>query len=79
MQLAILENDFDLTEILNGEETVGPSPFGKHQTISANLFRKIDRCVEDNKLGKLYYSPLDIIFEDNINRLQPDLIFIYIF
>ncbi|MEO5361450.1 MAG: Uma2 family endonuclease [Nitrospirota bacterium] len=68
--------DFDLTEIINGEEVMGPSPFGKHQDISSNLNYIIHHYVKTNKLGKVYYSPLDIIFEEGVNRLQPDIIFI---
>ncbi|MBF0518923.1 MAG: Uma2 family endonuclease [Nitrospirae bacterium] len=30
----------------------------------------------EHHLGELYLSPLDVIFEDGINRLQPDLLFI---
>ncbi|MCG6551286.1 MAG: Uma2 family endonuclease [Candidatus Magnetominusculus sp. LBB02] len=70
------EKDLDLTEIINGEEVMSPSPFRKHQIISANLFRKIDRYVEQNGLGRVYYSPLDVIFEDGMNRFQPDLFFV---
>src|SRR3990172_515379 len=69
-------NDFDLTEIINGEEIVAPSPFRKHQDISGNLNEIIRQYIKKNKLGKLYYSPLDIILEEGINRLQPDLLFI---
>ncbi|KWT78234.1 Uma2 family endonuclease [Candidatus Magnetominusculus xianensis] len=64
----------DLTEIINGVEITGPSPFGKHQRIAANIFRLLDRFVEP--LGSVYFSPLDVIFEDGINRLQPDILFI---
>ncbi|MCI4625180.1 MAG: Uma2 family endonuclease [Candidatus Magnetoovum sp. WYHC-5] len=71
-----LEKDFDLTEILNGVEIMSPSPFSKHQSISRKIFKKIDRYIEEKKLGETYYSPLDVIFEENVNRLQPDIIFI---
>jgi Uma2 family endonuclease len=68
--------DFDLTEIINGVEIMAPSPFIKHQDISGNLNEIIRQYIKKNKLGKLYYSPLDIILEEDINRLQPDLVFI---
>ncbi|MCI4626501.1 MAG: Uma2 family endonuclease, partial [Candidatus Magnetoovum sp. WYHC-5] len=70
------ENDFDLTEIINGVETMSPSPFRKHQKIFQNLNRIIDNYVHQNKLGEVYSSPLDVILEENLNRLQPDLLFI---
>ncbi|MBF0487278.1 MAG: Uma2 family endonuclease [Nitrospirae bacterium] len=71
-----IERDFDLTEIINGEEVMSPSPFRKHQIISGNLFRKIDRYVEQKGLGRVFYSPLDVILEEGRARLQPDLLFI---
>jgi Uma2 family endonuclease len=76
METLTIERDLDLTEIINGEEVVSPSPLGKHQKLSVNLFRTIDRHVETNKLGKVYYSPLDVILEEGLNRLQPDILFI---
>ncbi|MBF0459612.1 MAG: Uma2 family endonuclease [Nitrospirae bacterium] len=71
-----IEKGFDLTEIINGEEVMTPSPLWIHQEISRNLFRKIDSHVEQKGLGQVYYSPLDVIFEDGMNRFQPDLLFI---
>ncbi|MCG6550695.1 MAG: Uma2 family endonuclease [Candidatus Magnetominusculus sp. LBB02] len=71
-----LERDLDLTEIVNGEEIVGPSPFGKHQGIISNLHYLIYHHVRTNDLGRVYFSPLDVIFEEGFNRLQPDILFI---
>lgn len=71
-----IERDFDLTEIINGEEVMTPSPLWIHQIICDNLFRKIDRHVEQTGLGRLSSSPLDVIFEEGTNRIQPDLLFI---
>ena len=33
--------DFDLTEIIQGEKRMAPSPFGYHQRIVANIFKYI--------------------------------------
>ncbi|MBF0466758.1 MAG: Uma2 family endonuclease [Nitrospirae bacterium] len=71
-----IERDLDLTEIINGEEIMGPSPFGKHQHIVGNIFRQLDRFVIEKKLGAVYLAPLDVIFEEGENRLQPDILFI---
>ncbi|KJR41863.1 restriction endonuclease [Candidatus Magnetoovum chiemensis] len=68
--------DLDLTEIINGEEIMAPSPFGEHQTISIKLVTKIVLYLEKNKVGNLYHPPLDVILEEGLNRLQPDLLFI---
>ncbi|MBF0567148.1 MAG: Uma2 family endonuclease [Nitrospirae bacterium] len=71
-----IERDLDLTEIINGEEIMGPSPFGRHQKIAKKLNRAIDRYVEVKDLGELFFSPLDVILEEGMTRLQPDLFFI---
>ncbi|MBF0320615.1 MAG: Uma2 family endonuclease [Nitrospirae bacterium] len=76
METLTLERDFDLTEIINGEEVVSPSPFSKHQIISSNLFRQVDRHVTQKGLGRVLFSPLDVILEEGLNRLQPDILFI---
>ncbi|KJR42495.1 restriction endonuclease [Candidatus Magnetoovum chiemensis] len=75
-EIETLGKDFDLTEIINGEEIAAPSPFSRHQYIISNLYDIISPYVRKNKLGKALFSPLDVIFEENINRLQPDLLFI---
>ncbi|MCI4625783.1 MAG: Uma2 family endonuclease [Candidatus Magnetoovum sp. WYHC-5] len=72
----LLDNSFDLTEIINGDEVMGPSPFFKHQDVLNKLNILLSLYVNNKGIGKVCISPLDVIFEDGINRLQPDLIFI---
>ncbi|MBF0404144.1 MAG: Uma2 family endonuclease [Nitrospirae bacterium] len=55
---------------------MGPSPFGKHRDIIGNLNEIIRHHIKTNGLGKVYFSPLDVIFEEGVNRLQPDILFI---
>ncbi|QWR76233.1 Uma2 family endonuclease [Candidatus Magnetomonas plexicatena] len=71
-----IERNFDLTEIINGEEIMGPSPFRRHQNIAANLYDIVRQHIKKHNLGRLYFSPLDVIFEEGINRLQPDILFV---
>ena len=71
-----LLQDWDLTQIINGKEIMSQSPKIRHQKISKKLNRIIENFVEREELGEVYYAPLDVIFEENINRVQPDLIFI---
>ncbi|MEO5359810.1 MAG: Uma2 family endonuclease [Nitrospirota bacterium] len=68
--------DLDLTEIINGVEVMGPSPFRRHQDIVIAIAKKILFHLEKYKSGKLYLSPIDVIFEEGINRLQPDILFV---
>ncbi|MBF0538391.1 MAG: Uma2 family endonuclease [Nitrospirae bacterium] len=76
METQTLERDFDLTEIINGEEVMGPSPFGKHQDTSRNTVEIILNHLRKTKTGKLFYSPLDVILKEGEQRLQPDILFI---
>ncbi|MDX1957858.1 MAG: Uma2 family endonuclease [Leptospiraceae bacterium] len=76
MQDILTKPDFDLTEIINGEERMAPSPFGYHQSIVNRINYLILTYLEKNPIGEVYISPLDVILEEGINRLQPDLIFI---
>ncbi|MBF0568077.1 MAG: Uma2 family endonuclease [Nitrospirae bacterium] len=71
-----IEGDLDLTEIINGEEVMGPSPFIRHQKIASRIVRRIFSYIETADLGEVYFSPLDVILEEGINRLQPDILFI---
>ncbi|KJR43716.1 restriction endonuclease [Candidatus Magnetoovum chiemensis] len=71
-----LTPDFDLTEIINGEEVMSPSPFRKHQDIVFRMTLKLGNYITSKKLGKLLTSPLDVILKEGSQRLQPDLLFI---
>lgn len=76
METLTIERDFDLTEIINGEEVTRPCPFCNHQAICGNLFMIIDDHAKANNLGNVYFAPLDVIFEEGVNSLQPDILFI---
>jgi Uma2 family endonuclease len=67
---------FDLTQIVDGEEVMGPSPMGIHQIIVGSIYSFLRGYVKKKKLGEVFISPLDVIFEEGVNRLQPDLIYI---
>lgn len=71
-----IDRSFDLTEIINGEEIMAPSPFSKHQRIVARLYNLFQRFNSEKNLGEVFISPLDVILEEGVNRLQPDLILI---
>lgn len=62
-------------QLINGEIIEMPSPIPEHQDIIASLHLLMGSHVTKNKLGKVYFAPLDIFFDDE-NVLQPDLLFI---
>ncbi|MBF0338105.1 MAG: Uma2 family endonuclease [Nitrospirae bacterium] len=65
-----------MTEIINGVEVMGPSPFGKHQSISKNIYDIMSPFVKNKKLGMVFYSPLDVILDEGVQKVQPDILFI---
>lgn len=72
---AELPNDGRRYEILDGDLAVTPAPIPRHQAVSRNLQRILDRHVVENGLGQMFYAPIDVILADT-TIVQPDLLFI---
>lgn len=70
-----LPNDGKRYQILEGELDVTPAPTTKHQAVSRNLQRILDRHVVGNGLGNIFNAPVDVIFSQT-TIAQPDLLFI---
>lgn len=70
-----LPNDGKRYEILKGRLEMTPAPSTKHQDVSRNLGTILWDFVKKHDLGKVYFAPVDVIF-DQINVVEPDLIYI---
>ncbi|KER09051.1 MAG: hypothetical protein HY22_14045 [[Candidatus Thermochlorobacteriaceae] bacterium GBChlB] len=68
------DDDLAQYELINGELVRKSSPAPKHQIISGNLFREIDKIMREKNLG-IVYAPVDVFFND-YNLVQPDVLFI---
>jgi len=66
----------DLTQIINGEEVMSPSPKMPHQSASIELVLLLANHVKQNKLGRVFAAPFDVILEQDFNHLQPDIFFV---
>lgn len=66
----------DLTQIINGEEVMSPSPKFLHQSASVELVLLLASHVKQNKLGRVFAAPFDVILEQDFNHLQPDIFFV---
>lgn len=66
----------DLTQIINGEEVMSPSPKMPHQRASMRLEWHLLKHINANGLGELFHAPFDVILEENFNHLQPDILFV---
>lgn len=62
-------------EIIDGDLFMVPSPNEGHQRILANLFHILSHYVRQNKLGRVYFAPLDVLFSEE-DIVQPDIIFV---
>ncbi len=67
---------YDLTQIVNGVAHESPSPYLGHQRIVDELQFQLNLFVRAQKLGIVMTSPLDVIFEEGVNRFQPDVLYI---
>ena len=52
-----------------------PSPNTKHQRIVKYVTKKLDNFVESLKLGEVFISPLDVVFDEG-NVCEPDVLFV---
>ena len=62
-------------ELHDGELSVTPAPSPRHQRISRNLNRILDRHVTTHSLGEVLYAPIDCILGET-TVVQPDLVFL---
>jgi Uma2 family endonuclease len=62
-------------EVLDGEHFVSPAPRPRHQIVLANLHFKLMSFVNQKRLGRVLFAPLDFVFDQH-NVAQPDLVFI---
>lgn len=68
-------SDDERYELLNGELILSPSPKEVHQSISGILHLMVGTFVRDRGLGKVYFSPFDVVLSD-ADVVQPDLLFV---
>ncbi len=62
-------------ELWDGELVTSPTPTPKHQTIVLRLSHLLDDFVRQNKLGKVFVSPLDVVLSEH-RVIQPDVFFV---
>jgi Uma2 family endonuclease len=62
-------------ELWNGEIITSPAPHPNHQRIVRGFNRRLDRFVEENELGEVLFSPVDVVLTQR-RVVQPDVLFI---
>jgi len=74
-EYALLPQDRNRYEILDGELYMTPSPDYLHQLVLYRLVAILSAYVEPRELGQLLFAPMDVLL-DEINIVQPDLLFL---
>ncbi len=65
-----------LAEVIENQLFMAPSPTPDHQDATGNLFIEISLFVRKNKLGRVFFSPIDLHLDEESNVVQPDILFI---
>ena len=71
---ANLEGD-ERYELLDGELILVAAPNEDHQTVSLRMIVRMNAFVEENRLGRIFHAPYDVLFTDT-EVVQPDLLFV---
>ena len=76
--MALPESKSCRYELIEGDlYLTTPSPVTWHQEISGNLFEIIRQFLRTNPLGKVYASPVDVVFsQEPLQVVLPDLVFV---
>src|SRR5574341_779886 len=72
-EYALLPQDRNRYEVLDGELYVTPSPWLLHQFVVGRLTRVLSQHVEAAGSGELLIAPLDVLLSDT-NIVQPDIL-----
>lgn len=67
--------EFPRYELIEGELLLTPSPNTRHQRAASNIQAALRSWVETNRLGLVFYAPLDVILF-NETTVQPDVMVI---
>ena len=74
--LMLFPDDGLRRELLDGEVYVTPSPTSRHQRVVTNLAFRIGLYLHDNPLGEVFVAPLDVIFSENDDVTEPDILYV---
>jgi Uma2 family endonuclease len=70
----LFPDDGQRHELIDGEHYVTPAPNITHQGIVGNLYFSIRAWLEAHEIGKVFLSPLDVVFT-RFDIVEPDLLY----
>ena len=62
-------------QLLDGEMILAPSPTARHQNIAAQIFVALNHFVNEHRLGRVWFAPLDVVLS-NYDVAQPDILYV---
>ncbi|HYO11782.1 MAG TPA: Uma2 family endonuclease [Thermoanaerobaculia bacterium] len=62
-------------EIIDGEHSVTPAPYPRHQNVVLRFALTLGPFAEANRAGQLFVSPIDVLLSRH-DVVQPDLVFV---
>ena len=71
----LFPDDGQRHELIDGEHYVTPSPNIRHQDISGRLHLLIGNWLRAQRLGRVFYAPLDVRFS-MFDVVEPDLLYV---
>ena len=74
-EYALLPQDRNRYEVIEGELHMTPSPPLAHQNVVIELGSMLRQHVSASGLGKVYVAPLDVVLTET-NVVQPDILFL---
>ncbi len=63
-------------QLIDGELVMSPAPNPWHQETLKRLFIEFFKAIEEGKLGKVFFAPVDVHL-DKENAFQPDLVVLF--
>ena len=72
---ALIPEDGQRHEIIDGEHYVSPAPLLSHQRLAFLFTLRVGGFVETNRLGLFFFAPADVLLSIH-DIVQPDLFFI---
>jgi Uma2 family endonuclease len=63
-------------EVIAGELVVTPGPSPRHQEIAMRLSARLHDFVDGHGLGAVYPGPIDVLFAEEGDYVEPDIVFV---
>jgi Uma2 family endonuclease len=73
--LVLFPDDGKRHELIDGEHFMTPAPGTGHQWVAQRLNSLLYQFVDANRLGRVYFAPLDVVFTRH-DVVEPDLLFV---